>query len=134
MGPRIAFWVGEDEGQEHPVSEASTSDVVVGGTWFSDRPTTEGAGNTPVKIEPAEASRGGCRFDCGVDPPSTCTAHRESPYRRVAWGHERSCRKVRTSQSRSRSHPRCLRESRSSPTTSSSECTLDERVFRDPPP
>ena len=94
----------------------------------------EGAGDFPVKIEPAEASRGECRFDCGIDPPSMRTAHREGPYRHITWGHERSCRKVRTSQSRSRDHPRRLRESRSSPTTSSSECTLDEHIFRDPPP
>ena len=103
LGPRIAFLDRMDEDQEHPASVVSTSRVAIGGTDRRDKSTcgypqsflrfgsmfmwslflsssAEDAGSTRGgEIDPEEASRGVCRYDCDVGSLSSCASREESP-------------------------------------------------------
>ena len=94
----------------------------------------EGTGNTGEVIKPVEAPKSMCWFNYGIDSPSPCTNHRNNPWELTAWGCRGGHRITRSSQSSSESHPRRLRESRSSPTITFSGLSSDEHIFRDPSP
>ena len=154
IGPRVMFQDGMDANQQLPasLSGAQISDVVISGaghesllagkcfsslrrgqnscgslTLFS---SVVGSNDRREGIEPTEASTGMFTYNDGVASRLLCASCEGSPRGDTeAWGRKKRHRKVRTSQSRPREHPRTLCQPHGSLTTPCSQPSF-HTIFR----